>query len=215
MIAAEHRNYSKAVEVIERAIALAPRKAEYFAHRGRCLLALQRPREAFEAAQQALALAPSDALTLDTIGVVMTRAGAHADAVEPFRRAVARDASKPAYHYNLGAALQFVGELTAAAEEYRRALELDPSFHRAWSSLAQVARAPLTSSSARSSNRTSMPTWSFISATRSRNSTKTKADTQLRFACSSKANAARLPRSATASRRIASSSPRPQGCRHP
>jgi tetratricopeptide (TPR) repeat protein len=144
MIAAEHRNYGKAIEVIERAIGLAPSKAEYFAHHGRCLLALHRPREAYEAAQQALALAPSDALTLDTIGVVMTRAGAHADAVEPFRRAVARDATKPAYHYNLGAALQFVGELAAAAGEYRRALELDPSFHRAWSSLAQAARAPLT-----------------------------------------------------------------------
>ncbi len=143
MIAAEHRNYGKALEVIDRAIAITPRKPEYLAHRGRCLIALQRPREAFEAAQQALALVPQDALTLDTIGVVMTRAGAHAEAIEPFRQAVARDAVKPAYHYNLGASLQFVGALTAAEEEYRHALRLDPQFHRAWSSLAQVARAPL------------------------------------------------------------------------
>jgi tetratricopeptide (TPR) repeat protein len=144
MIAAEHRNYGKALEVIDRAIAIEPRKAEYLAHRGRCLVALQRPREAFEAAEKALALAPHDALTFDTIGVVMTRAGAHAEAIEPFRRAVARDASKPAYHYNLGASLQFVGELGLAGDEYRHALRLDPQFHRAWSSLAQVARAPLT-----------------------------------------------------------------------
>ena len=144
MIAAEHRNFGKALEVIDRAIAIEPRKAEYLAHRGRCLVALQRPREAFEAAEKALALAPHDALTLDTIGVVMTRAGAHAEAIEPFRRAVARDANKPAYHYNLGASLQFIGELNAAEDEYRHALRLDPQFHRAWSSLAQVARAPLT-----------------------------------------------------------------------
>ena len=144
MIAAEHGNHGKALELIDRAIAIEPRKTEYLAHRGRCLIALQRPREAFEAATEALALAPPDALTLDTIGVVMTRAGAHAEAVEPFRRAVARDASKPAYRYNLGAALQFIGELAAAANEYRSALRLDPKFHRAWSSLAQVARAPLT-----------------------------------------------------------------------
>ncbi len=143
MLAAAHHNYGKALEVIDRALALAPRKAEYLAHRGRCLIALQRPREAFEAARRALDLAPSDALTLDTIGVVMTRAGAHAEAIEPYRRAVERDAGKPAYHYNLAASLQFVGDLPAAEAEYRAALRLDPQFHRAWSSLAQVARAAL------------------------------------------------------------------------
>jgi len=144
MIAAEHDNYGKAVDVIDRALAIDPHKAEYLAHRGRCLIALQRPREAFEAARAALSLEPRDALTLDTIGVVMTRAGAHADAIEPFRRAVARDAAKPAYRYNLGAALQFVGDLRSAEAEYREALRLEPQFHRAWSSLAQVARAALT-----------------------------------------------------------------------
>ena len=144
MIAAEHRNFSKALEVIDRAVAIDARKPEYLAHRGRCLLALHRPREAFEAAQSALDLAPQDALTLDTIGVVMTRAGAHAEATEPFRRAVASDGAKPAYRYNLGAALQFVGDLQGAEAEYRGALRLDPRFHRAWSSLAQVARAALT-----------------------------------------------------------------------
>jgi tetratricopeptide (TPR) repeat protein len=144
MIAAEHSNFGKALEVIDRAVALEPAKPEYLAHRGRCLIALQRPREAFEAAQRALGLAPQDALTLDTIGVVMTRAGAHAEAIEPFRRAVTRDATKAAYHYNLAAALQFVGELRAAEGEYRQALHRDAHLYRAWSSLAQVARAPLT-----------------------------------------------------------------------
>lgn len=144
VIAAEHHNYAKAVDVIDRAIALAPRRAEYWAQRGRCLLPLQRPREAFEAAQRALDAEPRDALTLDTIGVVMTRAGAHAEATEPFRRAVASDSANASYHYNLGASLQFVGELKTAEAEYRRAVELDPKSHRAWSSLAQVARAPLT-----------------------------------------------------------------------
>ncbi len=144
IIAAEHQNFGKAVEVIDRALALAPANPEYLAQRGRCLIALHRPREAFEAAQQALELGPRDALTLDTIGVVMTRAGAHAEAIVPFRRAVAEDAAKPAYHYNLAASLQFVGDLHGAAAEYRHALRLDQTFHRAWSSLAQVARAPLT-----------------------------------------------------------------------
>lgn len=139
MIAAEHGNFGKALELVDRAIARSIPSPEYLAQRGRCLIALQRPREAFEAALEALRLAPRDALTLDTIGVVMTRAGAYAEAVEPLRRAVARDGTKPAYRYNYAAALQFVGDLSAAEAEYRAALALDPGFHRAWSALAQVA----------------------------------------------------------------------------
>ena len=144
MIAAEHDNFGKAVEVIDRALALDPDRADYHAQRGRCLVSLHRPREGFEAAARALELAPNDALTLDTIGVVMTRAGAHAEALEPFRRAVARDSSKAAYQYNLGASLQFVGDLPAAEAAFRRALELDTTHYRAWAALAQVAHAPFT-----------------------------------------------------------------------
>jgi tetratricopeptide (TPR) repeat protein len=144
MIAAAHDNFTKAVELIDRSLRLAPLNAEYHAQRGRCLIALQRPREAFEAAVAALALNPVAALTLDTIGVVMTRAGAHAEALDPFRRAVAADGKKAAYWYNFGASLQFSGDFTAAAEAYRKALDIDPDHYRAWSSLAQVSRVPFT-----------------------------------------------------------------------
>ena len=55
VIAIEHGNFRKALEVVDRAIALAAERADYHAQRSRCLLALHRPREAFEAAAQALA----------------------------------------------------------------------------------------------------------------------------------------------------------------
>ncbi len=143
MIAAEHGNFGKALEVVDRALALAPNRADYHAQRGRCLVVLHRPREAFEAASKAFALAPADALTLDTIGVVMTRTGAHAEAVAPFRAAVARAPSNPSFQYNLGAALQFSGDFEAASAAYRAALASEPRFYRAWSALSQVARAAL------------------------------------------------------------------------
>jgi tetratricopeptide (TPR) repeat protein len=142
MIAAEHANFGKALEVLDLALARDSARPEYHAQRGRCLIALHRPRDAFESAQEALALDPQRALTLDTIGVVLTRAGAHAEALEPFRRAVARDPSKAQYRYNLGAAEQFVGDFARAAEAYRDALRLDPKHYRAWSALAQVSKAP-------------------------------------------------------------------------
>ncbi|MEQ1578995.1 MAG: sulfotransferase [Steroidobacteraceae bacterium] len=144
MIAAAHDNFLKAAELIERSLRIDPGNPEYHAQLGRCLIALQRPREAFEAAVRALSLDPHGALTLDTIGVVMTRAGAHAEALDPFRRAVAADATKAPYFYNLGASLQFTGDFTAAADAYRKALVVDPFYYRAWSSLAQVSRIPFT-----------------------------------------------------------------------
>jgi tetratricopeptide (TPR) repeat protein len=146
MIAAEHGNFGAALDLIDRALQLDATRAEYHAQRGRCLVALHRPREAFEAAQRALEHKPGDALTLDTIGVAMTRAGAHVEALAPFRAAVARAPRNASYRYNLAASLQFVGELEAAAAQYRAALAIEPRFHRAWSALAQVERAPFTGS---------------------------------------------------------------------
>ena len=140
MIAAEHENFRKAVDVIERAIKLDATRAEYHAQLGRCFIALNQPRDAMRAAQTALQCKPSDPLALDTIGVVMTRAGEYAEAVDPFKKAVALDPHNAAYRYNLGAALQFIGNFDAARAEYRRALEIDPAHFRAWSSLAQIGR---------------------------------------------------------------------------
>ncbi len=138
MIAAEHGNLGKGAELVERAITLDPARAEYQAQLGRCLVALNRPREALAAARRGLALAPRDALTLDTLGVVLSRTGAHDEAVAPFRQAVARDGTRPDYWYNLAASLQFLGEFDAAADAARRALALDAGHYRARSLLAQV-----------------------------------------------------------------------------
>jgi Flp pilus assembly protein TadD len=145
MIAAEHANFAKACDVLDRALKIEPDRAEYHAHRARCLLALTRPREATESALRALELTPADALTFDTIGVVLTRAGAQADAVEPFRKAVELDARTPAYHYNLAAALQFVGDFIGAETAYRDALNLDSRHHRSWSALGHLRAGALTS----------------------------------------------------------------------
>ncbi|HTE43200.1 MAG TPA: sulfotransferase [Steroidobacteraceae bacterium] len=143
MIAVEHGNFGKAVEVIRRAIELDGGRPEYHAQLGRCLIALHQHQEALLAAQGGLALDPVDALTLDTLGVVMVRAGMHAEAVDPFQRAVNRDAGKASYHYNHGAALQIVGDFPAAQAALRRALAIEPDHYRAWSSLAQVSRGAL------------------------------------------------------------------------
>ena len=140
VIAAEHDNFTKAVEVFDRALAIDPHNAEFHAQRARCLLPLQRPREALEAARRGLACTPRDALTFDTLGVALTRAGAQDEAVQPFRAACERAPKVADYRYNLGAALQFNGDFPGAEAAYRAALEIDPGCHRAWSALSQVAQ---------------------------------------------------------------------------
>ena len=138
VIAAEHANPAKALEVAERGLSFDAANARLHALKARCLVALNQPQEAADSARTAGALEPKDALTLDTLGVVLTRAGFQAEALRWFERAVAKDPSNPSFWYNLGACLQFVGELGAAADAYRRTLAFDASQHRAHSALAQL-----------------------------------------------------------------------------
>src|SRR5262245_51708351 len=58
MIAAEHGKFGKALEVVDRALAIDAGQSEYHAQRGRCLVAMHRSREAYEASVRALELTP-------------------------------------------------------------------------------------------------------------------------------------------------------------
>ncbi|MBC7984043.1 MAG: sulfotransferase [Candidatus Obscuribacterales bacterium] len=142
MIAAEHSNFGKAAELIERAIALDSRQPEYYAQLGRCRIALHQPREAMQAAARALQFNPRGALVLDTIGVVLARVGDHVGALRAFQGAAAHEPTNAAYQYNLGAALQFAGDFVGARAAYEKVLAIEPGHYRAWSSLAQLAKEP-------------------------------------------------------------------------
>ena len=140
LLAAEHDNPAKALQVVDRALALAPTRSDCLALRGRCLLALNRPAEALQAARDGVRGDVHDAHTWDTLGVVLTRAGAHDEAVMPYRQAVSLVPGRADFQYNLAAALQFTGELEDAAQAYRRCLTIEAEHPRAWSALSQLAR---------------------------------------------------------------------------
>lgn len=140
IIAADHDNHTKAVELQERAIRAGAAPSSALAQKARSLIALNRREEAIEAADAAAKLDGASAMTLDTIGVVFSRAGLHARAVPFYQRAVALAPDKAPLHYNLGAALQFTGDLAAAKTAYVECLRLDPSDVRAMTGLVQVER---------------------------------------------------------------------------
>ena len=140
IIAADHANHVKAIDLFNRAIAFSPTDPRPRAHQARSLLALNHQDDARAAAQAAAGLDPQDALTLDTIGVVFTRTGNHDESIQFFERAIAAGARSANIHYNLGAARQFLGRFDAAEATFREVVKRDPDMHKAWSALAQIKK---------------------------------------------------------------------------
>ena len=140
ILAAQHDNMRKALELFDRALAIDTNDARAHAQRAMCLTALSRAVDARAAAEHAARCKPHDAHTLDTIGVVFSRTGDHARATAFFRLAVARDPKRAEYWYNLGSAERFMGDFAAAEDAHRRVIALEPDHYRAYSSLVSLAR---------------------------------------------------------------------------
>jgi tetratricopeptide (TPR) repeat protein len=137
-IAADHRTFDKAVDLLQRALAIDPRNAAWGAELARSLIGLNREAPALVAARQALALGPSEARVFDTLGVVFSRVGHQAEAATCFRAARDRDPTHPGYLLNLGWAEQYLGDFAAAEQAWRRCVALDPDNDRALSALVQL-----------------------------------------------------------------------------
>lgn len=142
VIAGEYQNHTKAIELMDRAVALSPRhvQALALAFKARNLTALNRRGEALETAEASAALGPRDAQTLDMLGVVFTRAGLHERAAPFYERAAAIQGTAGQF-YNLGAALQFIGRFDEAKAAYRKCIAKAPHHAQAWSSLTQISKA--------------------------------------------------------------------------
>jgi tetratricopeptide (TPR) repeat protein len=142
VIAGDHSNHAKAIELLDRAIALSPPRIRplAMAFKARNLTTLNRRAEALEIAEAAAALDPRDAQTLDMLGVVFTRAGLHERAA-PFYERASSVQGTPGQFYNFGAALQFLGRFDEAKAAYRKCIAKAPHHAQAWSSLTQISRA--------------------------------------------------------------------------
>jgi tetratricopeptide (TPR) repeat protein len=140
ILTAAHENHAKAVEILDRAIALDGEDPRFHAHRAKALLTINRRELAQEAANQAAALGPRDALTWDTVGVVYTRLGDHDAAVRLFESAAAANPDQASYQYNLAASRQFAGDFSGAETAYRAAIELQPDMAKAYSALVQLRK---------------------------------------------------------------------------
>lgn len=140
ILAADHANHAKAVELFDRALSGEPDGARIHAQRARSLIALNQRENALSAIKRATAAAPTDAFTLDTIGVVYSRAGLHTESIPFYEQATAANPDNSGYFYNYGAALQFAGKMDAARDAYQTCLALDPTQSKARAALVQITR---------------------------------------------------------------------------
>ena len=138
VLATDHGNHRKSLELFERAGALGLDHIELHTSHAKTLSTLGRQNSAKLIADKAVRHKISDAHTLDTLGVIYSRAGFHDEAIPLFERAVSKNRKIANYHYNFAASAQFIGVFDKAKTAYENTLQLDPKFYRAWSSLISL-----------------------------------------------------------------------------
>jgi len=127
-----------AVELINRAIGLAPGVGLYWGHLGSALVADGKPQQAIACCRRSLELAPNDPETYNCLGTALQAQAASGEAIDCFRRAIELQPDCAPAHTNLGFALRSIGQWDAAIDALQRAVQLDPDDHAAQNELANV-----------------------------------------------------------------------------
>lgn len=129
-----------AIDLIQRAISLDERNAEF--HNGLAVahLALRRFGEAISSCRRALELNPTCVEACINLGNIWKHQDRPAEAIACYQRALQLKPDDAEAYYNLGNVWFDRGELESAAACYRRALELNPALSQARNNLGSVWR---------------------------------------------------------------------------
>ncbi len=138
MVAAANVKITKALELIGRAVALAPGNPEYLAQQAKLFVMTNDHARARGAALEASTASSLSALTADTLGVVFSKLGDFARSKTFFLEAVEKAPRHPQFTFNLASTSQFLGEMDGAARHYEEAIRLAPTFYRAHWALAEL-----------------------------------------------------------------------------
>jgi predicted O-linked N-acetylglucosamine transferase (SPINDLY family) len=115
-----------AIDLIGRAIAVAPAIPEFHSSLGRVLWGNGRLTEAIAALGRVAALRPDDAAAHHDLGVTLNEVGRLAEAISAFGRAIALQPDMAGAHANLGNAFKSQGRLDEAIAAYNHATALRP-----------------------------------------------------------------------------------------
>jgi predicted O-linked N-acetylglucosamine transferase (SPINDLY family) len=114
------------VEMIRRAIELAPGRAPHHNSLGLALRVMGRDADAVHAYEKAAALRPGSAEILNNLAATLRDLGRHAEAVARYRLAASCAPETAEIWYNLAGALEDAGAAAEVEDCYRRAIALRP-----------------------------------------------------------------------------------------
>jgi len=135
VLSIQTRQCEKAVEWIDRAIAIAPDNPAVHCNRGIALKELGQFEAAIASYDRAIALKPDFAKAYYNRGVALKELKRLDAAVRSYEEAAALDPDFAEAHYNLGVVLQELRRFDAACASYRRAIAGKPDFADAFSNL--------------------------------------------------------------------------------
>ena len=116
-----------AVGFYEKATTISPDRADYWYHKGACLLELKRDAEAKLSLSKAVELQPGHADALYRIGVVQERAGDVKSAAQYYGDSIRADARKPFAYHNLGDLYFRNRKVEEAQRVFKNGVENNPS----------------------------------------------------------------------------------------
>jgi tetratricopeptide (TPR) repeat protein len=131
-------DHARALDLIDRAIAVRPGVAAFHANRAEALRALGRLEESSTSCREALRLRPRNPEVLNNLGLVLLAQDHLTDAVEHFGEATRLRPDFALAHNNLGNALRLMGDAEAAMARFREALRIVPGMAEAHTNLGQL-----------------------------------------------------------------------------
>ena len=129
-----------ALDVLERAVELAPADADAWTHRGEALSALGRIGDAIASHDRALALDDGRGPDHFRRAIALNLLARHGEALAAMERACAANPAAAEGWYRRGQTLQLLGRHADAVPIYQEALRLEPSHALAWSNLGGIYR---------------------------------------------------------------------------
>lgn len=130
----------RALEHLNRAVAIETENAEYATYFARALALSCRYGHALQVANIAYALTPADPLTLDVLGGVYMQCNAFERARAMFRRAVATLPDNATIRFNAAVTATFTGSLAAAETHFDTCVALQPTYWPAYGLRSRLYR---------------------------------------------------------------------------
>ena len=124
-------HFQKALNLVEKALQLAPDVSEFLHAKADCLINLHRPEEGLQSAKRATELDPHNAAAYVSLAWAHLQIGEYEDALSCSERAVNLDDKNDMAWNNAGTALLLLGRYKEAAEKLNRALSINPNNYRA------------------------------------------------------------------------------------